>query len=344
MANSIKDGIITYNGYKYKIVGETEEYYIGFLVKSLRSYLCRINKDLTGWKSKSINDVIDITKVIINQDGSMVAIGSMYEHFQYDIIHAPGSSCIYVKAIICAYNADLSMKQIGTDHPYIVFNHQNITDSYFNDIQQSNDQYVITGYGLSRKADNASIESTSLILIMNKDFTYKHRYLHHIHNHCDLVQFEGRSFAKRMIIKENIFIFSDLERIICGEDQFRQGLAISRLPQSNIGEYLNHVLFGSKLIDVTYDDEYFYILVESSITRNLSGDNASIIVHTKPVPKLIKINNDLVISDELILSEYYDKIYLSGDQVVVTFQYVSDDLQVEDQLLTLTKDLLLDGD
>ena len=83
VANSIKDGIINYSGTKYEIIGETDKLYIGFANVGPLPRICKINKDLTGGKSKQLPSQYFLDKAIIEDNGTIVVIGCIIERIKY---------------------------------------------------------------------------------------------------------------------------------------------------------------------------------------------------------------------------------------------------------------------
>lgn len=343
MANSIQNGIINYNGTKYKIIGETDTYYIGFAVKSLRSVLCRINKDLTGWKSKSIAEIIDLTKAIINSDGSIVAIGnrSRTEVIDFD---CPRSSRTYNEAIICKYKSDLSIIDPNVcEYPFLVYNEScgSYSDIYFKDIIQTDtDSYIVIGHGIDiddqskivdiigRYDNGNSVNIISISNVVNVSLS-------------ETTVFEAKSIADSIFVSgDNAVVMSRLENITNLGKTHLHGIKItSRSKNVVIGlNDLCQAIFGAKLVSYCHDDKSIFII--GDYQKTAKSDNGSVVIHSTIQTKLYKIDIDTLSIESVIFTEHYDTISVDGDKVIVDVANRDVDSNYPNKL-ELTKDLIL---
>jgi hypothetical protein len=341
MANSIKDGIINYSSVKYKIIGETDTYYIGFGIRSLRSVLCRINKDLTGWKSKSINVIIDLTKAVINSDGSIVAIGNKYtqEILDYD---CPGSYRVYNESIICRYKSDLSTVDPETGlYPFIVCNkesHPAFNDIYFKDIIKFNDKYIIAGHVLTKNGEILGIVCDYYGL---RDF-----YSSAMLNLLSLPGSSKRSpFQAKTVVEsvldnnDSVMVVSRLENVTHDGNSYLHGIKLSIVHPGSLATNLCQVLFGAKFMSMCYANDHLFILGAYQTTTKTNG--GTITVHGKLQYKVYKVDRVNLSVETLILDGMYDKITLDGDKLVLEVEY--DDPETAGKLILDKRTFLLAG-
>lgn len=324
MANSIKDGIITYNSSKYKIIAETDTYYIGTGIVKLRTVLCRINKDLTGWKSKSVSEIFDIKKAIINSDGSIVAIGDQYRHVVLDY-NCPGSSQTFNDAVLLEYKSDLSLKRIDK---ISIDKRSNITDTYFHDIIRVSDGYIISCFGFNRNL-------SSIILL--RDFNIKFsddqfvcysevRDVVNSKDHDIEINYTSSTHSPCIInLKEWIITISKTEKIITQSEQFLHGIKLVRFTSDDISDQLVNILFGSNLKSFVYDESHIFIIGDFQKTTINVTEQGNSIVHGHIQPKLFKINSDLEVEDMIILNASYDKLTIDGDKLICSCEYADPD-------------------
>lgn len=321
MANSIRDGIINYSSVKYKIIGETDNYYIGFGIRSLRSVICRINKDLTGWKSKSINMIIDLTKAIVNSDGSIIAIGSRYtqEILDYD---CPGSYRVYNEGIICRYKSDLSIVDPETGlYPFIVCNkesNQAFNDVYFKDIIKFNDKYIIAGHVITKDdrilgivCDYYGLKDFDLSVMVN---------LLSLPGSSKQSLFQAKTVVESVLgNNDSVAVVSRLENVTHDGNSYLHGIKLSIVHPGSLATNLCQVLFGAKFMSMCYDNDHLFILGAYQTTTKTNG--GAITVHGKLQYKVYKVDRVNLSVETLILDGMYDKIILDDDKLVLDVEY-----------------------
>lgn len=340
MANSIQNGIITYSGSKYKIIGETDTYYIGFAIKSGRSYLCRINKDLTGWKSKSIAEIIDLTKAIVNQDGSIIAIGNRYRTELIDF-DCPGSYRTYNEAIICKYKSDLSIIDPNVcEYPFLVSGKDKgfYSDVYFKDIIKiSPIVYAIIGHGIDI---NDSRKIVDIACNYNGNNVVSVVTTPNIVNTTigETTLYTAKAIADSIFISDNrAIVLSNLENIKVHGESYLHGIKItSRSKNIIIRSELAQAIFGAKLVSYCRDDKSIFIIGDYQLTTK--SDNESIIVHSKIQPKLYKVDIDMLKIESVIFIDHYDTISIEGERIILDVSY-RDDSSEAPVKLELKKDL-----
>lgn len=341
MANSIIDGIIRYNSVKYKIIGETDTYYIGFTVKSLRSVLCRINKDLTGWKSKSIATVIDLVKAVVNPDGSIVAIGSKPSQEFLDY-HCPGSCRTYNDAIICNYKSDLSIidPEDGL-YPFIVCDRNfepTYSDVYFKDIVKFNNSFIIIGHAITNQTDCVNVRD----MVCRYDGP-KQVEIIPLLNHTDVnkadTYFKAKAVSHTILVNDQqVEVVSQLENITDSDKSYLHGikLSVALVNDDTFLLSLVQVIFGTRLISLCYDTDSIFIL--GAYQETTKSSNGSVVIHGKIQNRLYKVNRKSLNVETLMLPEPYDKLSIKEDVLELEIAYADPETS---NVLRLTKDLLL---